>query len=77
MLTDNQVIILLQRSKIVTDLYDKEMDKIALKNNGLYKLDEDTQFEVAKNAFNKTLGEKTNVSWGECCAIFDLINRGV
>lgn len=76
MLTDLQVITLLQRSKIVTDLYDSEMDKIATQNNGKYKLDESTQLEVAVKAFNKTLGEETNVSWGECCAIFDLINRG-
>ncbi len=76
MITNSNLITILKKSSTVLNQYDKQMDRLALKNNGRYQLDENTQRELANNAFNTVCMESTiNVSWGECCAIFDLIDR--
>ena len=77
MLTNTELISILKKSSIVRNVYDKEMDKLANQNCGVYQLDDNTQLEIANKAFNTVCKESTiNVSWNECCAIFDLMNRG-
>lgn len=76
MINDNQLFTILKKSPTVCNIYDNEMNRIAKRNQGEFKLDQDTQFEVAKKAFNSVCKESVeNLSWDECCAIFDLINR--
>jgi len=76
MLTNEKLLTLLQKAPMVKNLYNREMDKRASLNNGLYKLDENTQLEVANKAFNTVLRESSvNVSYQECVAIFDIMDR--
>lgn len=68
---------LLRKSAIVRDVYDRQMDKLAKKHGGRYQLDEYNQLRCANDAFNIVLKESTiNVSWEECQAIFDIMDRG-
>lgn len=77
MITNRNLITILKKSTTVKDQYDKQMDTLASQNKGVYQLDENTQRELANVAFNTVCKESTiNVSWGECCAIFDLMERG-
>lgn len=76
MINNKNLITLLKKPLVVKDLYDKEIERIAYKNNGEFKLDENTQLYVANKAFNIVCKESTiNVSWAECVAIFDLMER--
>lgn len=78
MLTSEKLFSILNNKTTICHLYDKEMDRRASLNMGKYELDENTQREVANKAFNSVLKENTiNVSWAECVAIFDIIDRGV
>jgi hypothetical protein len=76
MITNKQLVTLLNKSEIVVNVYDNELDLLASKNNGKYNLDDNTLHQVSLIAFNRVLGEDCNeVSWDECQAIFDLIER--
>lgn len=78
MISNDNLFKLLSRSALVKTIYDTEMDKIALNNDGKYKLDEKTQLEIANKAFNVALKESTiNTTWQECCAIFDIMDRNL
>ena len=76
MIQDKQLFELLKKAPMICAVYDKDMETVARLNGGEYKLDEETQLSLANKAFNTVLKESTiNVSWDECCAIFDIIDR--
>ena len=77
MISNDNLFSILKKKAVICSLYDREMDKLANQNDGVYQLDENVQLYVANKAFNTVCKESSiNVSWSECCAIFDLIHRG-
>lgn len=77
MIDTKHLLVILNKPQVVCDLYDREMNLIAKRNGGEYKIDQDTQLEVSKKAFSTICKEDVhNVTYEECVAIFDLIDRG-
>lgn len=75
MLTNSQVVTLLNKHSVLCSVYDRELERIALMNQGKFKLDDNTLHYVSLKAIHKVLGREVNVSWGECQRLFDIIAR--
>jgi ABC-type hemin transport system ATPase subunit len=75
MLTTTQVFVLLQKRNMLCALYDRELERIALMNQGRFKLDDNTLHYVSLKSIHKVLGKEVNVSWKECESLFDIIAR--
>lgn len=76
MIQTKHLITILNKPQIVYGIYDREMDSLARKNSGEYKVDQQTQLEVSKKAFSVVCKESvSNLTWDECVAIFDIMDR--
>jgi hypothetical protein len=76
MLTNEHIVTLLKKQRSLISVYDRELERIANMNNGMFKLDENTLHYVSLKAITQVLEKEVNASWGDCERLFDLIDRG-
>lgn len=75
MLTNEQLVTLIKKQKLLMEVYDREMDRVANMNQGVYKLDDNSIHYVSLRAIAKVLNKEVNVSKTDCDRLMDLITR--
>lgn len=76
MISTKNLLKILDKSVIVCNIYDNEMDLVVKNSMNIHDLNEDLELTIAKKAFDTICGESVgSISYKECVAIFDIIDR--
>lgn len=67
----------LSKGQLILDLYDKELENQARLNNGMFDLSDENLHVTCNKVLSTVYNKPVNLSWSDCQAIFDMIERQV